>query len=449
VIRQEIRDTLRLAGPVVTTQIGAIAMGLVDTIMVGHLGQGPLSAVALGNSLSFTIIVVGMGILMGLDPMVSQAHGAGRPEDCGRAMRHGALVAAVVTVPSILVLSQARFILARLGQTPDLVENGASFVHAITFGVLPFLLFVVLRQFLQGISRPKAPMTIMILANLLNFAANWVLIYGHFGLPAMGSTGSAWATTISRWAMFLALAAYVFGKRDLRHYAVTASPAPPDRAVLGRLLHLGLPVGLQYGMEVGVFGAASMMMGWIGTLALAGHQIALNLCSVTFMVPLGISSTAAVRVGQALGRGDVHAARRAGFIAYGLGAAFMACSALCFALFPEFFARIYTHDEEVVRMAASLLMVGAAFQLSDAGQTIGIGALRGAADTRVPMLVTIVSYWVVGLPVGWALAFKLGMGPVGLWWGLTCGLTLVAVTLVLRFHLRVREERLARLQVLP
>ena len=445
--RQEIRDTLHLAGPVVTTQIGAVAMGIVDTIMVGRLGPGPLGAVALGNGLSFTVLVFGMGTLMGLDPVISQAYGAGRRPECGRAMRHGALLALLLTVPSMLVLTQARRILAAMGESPQLVDGGASFVAAINYSVLPFLLFVALRQFTQAISAPKAAMTIMIAANVLNFAGNWVLIYGNLGAPALGATGSAWATTVSRWAMFAALAAYVLRKRELRPFAVTAPLGRVDGVLLRRLLRLGLPVGLQLGLETSVFATASMLMGWFGAVPLAGHQIAINLCSTTFMIPVGISATAAVRVGQALGRGDVSGARRAAFTAYALGAAFMSLSALSFFLFPGFFAGIYTNDEAVLRMGTSLLLVGAAFQLSDGAQAIGIGALRGAADTRVPMLVAIVSYWILGLPLGYVLAFRFGLGPRGLWWGLTLGLTLVAVSLALRFHHRVRDERLAFLQV--
>ena len=446
-IRQEIRDTLHLATPVVLTQLGGIAMGIVDTIMVGRLGPAPLSAVALGNALSFTVIIVCLGTLTALDPLVSQAHGAGRPVEAGRAMHHGAFLALALTVPAMLLLSLAHPLLRRVGEPEPLATNAAAFVHGINFGVLPFLLFTVLRQFMQGISRARPAMVVMILANLLNIFGNWVLIYGHLGAPALGSTGSAWSTTICRWAMFLALAIYVCSHRDLRPYLTHLPPWPPDRQLLERLLRVGLPAGSQFGLEVGVFASASVLMGWFGTLQLAGHQIALNLCSTTFMVPLGFSATAAVRVGQAIGRGDVAAARRAAFSAFGLGVGFMAIAAICFFAFPELFVRIYTHDPALVQMGVSLLLVGAAFQLSDGTQTIAIGSLRGAADTRFPMMVSFVAYWLVGLPAGYWLAFKAGMGPPGLWWGLTLGLTLVGVTLALRFHLRVREHRLHALRV--
>ena len=446
--RQEIRDTLHLAIPVVLTQLGGVAMGIVDTIMVGRLGPDPLSAVALGNALSFTFIIVCLGTLTALDPLVSQAHGAGRLGDAGRAMHHGVFLAVAMSVPAMLLLSLAHPLLRLLGEPEPLATNAARYVRAINFGVPPFLLYTVLRQFMQGISRARPAMVVMIGANLLNIFGNWVLIYGHLGAPAMGSTGAAWATTISRWAMFVALAAYVFGRRHLRPHVTHVPPWPPERRLLERLVRLGLPAGSQFGLEVGVFATASVLMGWFGTLQLAGHQIALNLCSTTFMVPLGFSATAAVRVGQAIGRGDVAAARRAAFSAYGLGITFMAFAALGFALFPEFFVRIYTRDPALVQMGVSLLLIGAAFQLSDGTQTIAIGSLRGAADTRFPMLVSIVAYWIVGLPVGYGLAFRLGMGPRGLWWGLTLGLTLVGVTLALRFHRRVRAHRLQALRAM-
>ena len=445
-LRQEIRDTLHLAIPVVLTQLGGVAMGIVDTIMVGRLGPGPLAAVALGNALSFTIIIVCLGTLMSLDPVVSQAYGAGRLADAGRAMHHGTFLALGLAVPAMGLLSLAHPLLRLLREPAPLAAGAASYVHAINFGVVPFLLYTVLRQFMQGISRARPAMVVMILANLLNVFFNWVLIYGHLGAPALGATGAAWATTICRWGMFLMLAAYVFGRRDLRPQVTHVPPWPPERALLGRLVRLGLPAGSQFGLEVGVFASASVLMGWFGTLQLAGHQIALNLCSTTFMVPLGFSATAAVRVGQAIGRGDVPGARRAAFSAYGLGIGFMAVAASCFFLFPEFFVHIYTRDPQLVQMGVSLLVIGAAFQLSDGTQTIAIGSLRGAADTRFPMLVSAVAYWLVGLPVGYLLAFRFGMGPRGLWWGLTLGLTLVGVTLALRFHRRVRAHRLHALR---
>ncbi len=445
-IRQEIRDTLHLAIPVVLTQLGHIAMGIVDTIMVGRLGAEPLSAVALGNALSFTILIVCIGTLTALDPLVAQSHGAGRLTDCGRAMHHAAFLALVLAVPTTAILAAAGPILRLLGQTPSLVAATTDFVHAIAFGVVPLLLFTVLRQFMQGISRARPALVVMIAANLLNVFGNWVLVYGNLGAPAMGATGSAWSTTICRIAMFLMLAGYVFSRPHLRPYLSHLPPWPADRRLLGRLVRLGLPAGSQFGLEVGVFACVSVLMGWFGALELAGHQIALNLCSTTFMVPLGFSATAAVRVGQALGRNDVLAARRAAFAAYVLGVGFMGLAALGFFAVPEFFVGIYTDDADLQRMGVSLLLIGAAFQLSDGIQVIAIGALRGAADTRFPMLVAGAAYWLIALPLGYLLAFPLGWGPRGLWCGLTIGLTLVGVTLALRFHRRVRAERLHSLQ---
>lgn len=444
--RDEVAETLRLAVPVVLTQLGHIAMTTVDTIMVGRLGADALSAVALGGSLSITVLIAASGVLMGLDPLVAQAYGAGRHGECGRAMRHGLLLAALLAVPAMLVQAESRAIFVALGQEPDLAASAADFVAALNWSTFPFLAFMALRQFLQGVGIVKPAMVVVLAANLLNLAGNWAFIFGHLGFPALGTTGSAWATTTSRAAMGLALAAYVFGRRELRRFAVTARRGAVDRGLVRRILQLGGPVGMQYAMEVGVFSAAAFLMGWLGSVPLAGHQIAINLCSITFMVPYGISATAAVRVGHALGRDDVPGARRAALVAYAMGAGFMACSALVFAFAPGLLARIYTDDAPVARLAAELLLVGAAFQLFDGAQTIGIGALRGAADTRVPMIVTIVAYWVVALPLGWLLAFPLGWGPRGLWWGLASGLAVVAVTLAARFHRRVRAERLAWLR---
>ena len=446
-MRRELGATARLATPVILTQIGSIAMGTVDTLMVGRLGAGPLAAVAVGNGLSLTVIVLGMGTLFGLDPVVAQAYGAGRERDCGRAMRHGLVLALLLTVPMVLLLSQARWLLVATGQPPEVVDTGAAYVRAIVPGVLPFLVFTVFRQFLQAIGHVRPAMWIMIAANAVNFVGNWFLIYGNAGAPALGAAGAAWATTLSRWAMAIAIAIYVFAQRDLRRYAVVAPRGGLDRILLSRIARLGAPVGMQLAMELGVFAASSLLMGRLGTLALAGHQIALNVVSITFMVPLGLSATAAVRVGHALGRGDVPAARRAAIACWLLGLGFMACSALCVGTWRASLARLYTQDLDVVAMGAALLLVGAAFQIPDGGQTIGIGALRGAADTRGPMWITIAGYWGVALPLGYLLAFEAGLGPQGVWWGLTAGLTFVAIALALRFHRRVRPERLAALRV--
>ncbi len=421
-------------------------MGTVDTVMVGRLGAGPLAAVAVGNGLSLTVIVLGMGTLLGLDPIVTQAFGAGRERDCGRAMRHGLVLALLIALPMMLMLSQARWVMAATGQPDAVVEGGSAYVLAIIPGVIPFLVFTVFRQFLQGIGHVRPAMWIILGANAINFIGNWLLIYGNAGAPALGAAGAAWATTLSRGAMALAIAVYVFARPELRRFAVLAPRGPLDRALLLRIARLGGPVGMQLAMELGVFAASSLLMGRLGTLALAGHQIALNVCSVTFMVPLGLSATAAVRVGHALGRGDVPSARRAAHACWALGLGFMAISALCVGLWRADLARLYTRDMDVVAMGAALLLIGAAFQIPDGAQTIGIGALRGAADTRGPMWITIVGYWGVALPLSYLLAFEAGLGARGVWWGLTAGLCFVAIALAVRFNRRVRSENLTLLE---
>jgi MATE family multidrug resistance protein len=446
-LRTEVRRTLQLAIPVVLTQLGGIAMGIADTIMVGRLGPEPLSAVALGNSLSFTVLVVCMGAMLALDPMVSQAFGAGRHADCGKAMDHGFVLSTLLALPTMLLLGMALPILKLLRQSDELASMAASYIYGILPGVLPFLLFSVMRQFLQGVARPRPAMTIVILANVLNIFANWILIYGNLGAPALGATGAAWATTLVRSIMCIGLLFWMLRQADLQVFAFRLWPRPIEVPLLARMARLGFPVGLQFGLEVGVFASASVMMGWLGTLQLAGHQTALNICSTSFMIPMGFSSTAAVRVGHALGRDDVPGARRAAFLAYGLGCIFMATAALSFFFAPEIFVGVYTDDPELMEMGVALLTIGAIFQMSDGTQTIAIGALRGAADTRASMFVAFVAYWLVGLPLGWALAFPGGMGASGLWWGLTAGLTLVAITLGLRFLRLVRIENQARLRV--
>jgi multidrug resistance protein, MATE family len=426
----EFRDLLRLALPVVVVQVGLMFMGVVDTMMVGRLSAQALGSVALGNLYFFTIAVVGMGALMALDPVVSQAVGAGDEPAIARGLQRGIILAIVLTVPTVAGLLLVSPALHALGQPAELVPAASSYIYVIIPGVLPFYLFIVLRQTMQALGRIAPIVWVTLGANLLNAGLNWVFIYGRFGAPGLGVAGSALATSISR--LGLAAALLLVGRRQLLPRLVPWRPESTDLPALGRMLRIGLPIGGQMWLEYGIFALIGALMGRIGTLAVAGHQIALNLSSIVFMVPQGIGAAAAVLVGRAVGAGDLPLARRSALGAVLVGGGFMVGSAALFVLAPRVLAGLYSLDPEVIAVATSLIVLGGFFAVFDGLQAVAIGVLRGVGDTRAPIVISMIGYWLVGLPVSVLLGFRFGLGPDGLWWGLVLGLAVTAPVLLSR-----------------
>jgi MATE family, multidrug efflux pump len=436
--RSELRAMVRLAVPLVAVQVGLMLMGVVDLVMVGRVSATAIAAVAAGNLYFFTTTIFGMGALLTLDPVVAQAVGAGDDEGVTRGLQRGLLLAALLALPTMALLLPGGPVLRLLGQPGEVVPPAAAYVRIGAAGVLPFYVFVVLRQTLQAAHRVRPIVLTIVLANLANAFLNWVFIFGHFGLPASGVVGAAWATQIGRWLMPPLLLAFAWS--DLGPRLRSWPRVTFERRALLRMLGLGVPIGIQHSLEYGVFAVAGLMMGWLGTLVLAGHQVALNLASLTFMVPLGISAAAAVLVGNAIGRGDLAEARRAAVAALLCGVAFMATSAVSMLALPGFFARLYTSEAEVAMVAATLIPVAGVFQVFDGLQVVSIGILRGTGDTRTPMLVNLLGFWLMGLPVSWLFGLRLAGGPAGVWWGLTLGLVVVAVVLVLRVRRRLARD---------
>lgn len=436
--RGELRRVSALAFPVVVVQVGMMAMGVVDTIMVGHFSERDLAAVALGNLYFFTATVFPMGILLALDPLISQAVGAGDSLGVTRGLQRAGFLAVVLALPATIVLVPGQALLTLLAQPPEVVPVAAGYARAAIPGVFPFLAFVVLRQTLQAMGKLAPIVLTIVLANLANLLFNWVLIFGNVGLPPLGAVGSGWASSLSRWLMLLGLLALAWPLlrthlRRLRGDVLQAGP-------LLRMVRLGAPIGVQFALEFGAFGAIGILMGWLGTLAMAGHQVALNLASLTFMVPLGISQATAILVGQEVGRGDPPGARRAAGTGLLLGASFMCVTALVFLAFPELLARFYTTQEEVVALAAVLIPLAGVFQIFDGLQVVAAGVLRGVGDTRSPMVINLLAFWCVGMPVSVWFGFRTPAGPVGLWWGLVAGLAGVAVLLLNRIRTRLGRD---------
>lgn len=439
--RLEIRATLLLAGPVVLTQLAQISLGFVDTVMVGRLGPHALAGVALGNTVFFTLIVVCMGIVLAVGPMVSQAYGADLNEPIGRSVRQGQWLAAALAAVFTVVIWNIGPVLLLLGQTPDTVDLAVSYLRAIVWGAFPFLGFVGIRSFIEGVSRPRPVTIIAFFGVALNILANWTLMYGKLGFPALGIVGTGWASTIVYWVDFIIILAYTGLQKDFRRFGIFRRFGRPDPTYFRELFRIGWPIGASFGIESSMFMIAVMMMGWVSADALAAHQVAIQCAAFTFMVPLGVGIATSVRVGQEAGRGDVNGIRRAGRVGIVLSALFMMIAALAFWLAPRAIVSLYLDldaavNARVVPLAVLLLQIAAVFQVFDGIQVSAAGALRGLKDTRRPMLISILSYWGIGIPSAYALGFGLDMGPAGLWWGLVLGLAAAAVLLLRRFGTR-------------
>ena len=437
-LRADLVRMLRLALPIVTVQVGIMLTGVVDTLMVGHLSATDLAAVGLGNLYFFQIAVFGIGLLMALDPIVSQGVAAGDHEAAARGIQRALILTLFLTVITSLLLVPAGWVFTLLRQPADVVPVAGGYALGSIAGMLPFYGFIVLRQSLQAMSRVAPIVWTIAGANLLNVFLNWVLIYGNLGVPQLGAVGSAWGTSIARWCMAGALLALSW--RSLRPYLRRFRREALDVGALARTIRLGAPIGFQHQLEFGAFAVIGLMMGWLGTEAMAGHQVALNLASFTFQVPAGIGAASAVRVGHAVGRHDMDGARRAAGAGAVLGGTFMLVTAVALLAFPRFWAGVYSHDPTVLAVAAALIPIAGIFQVADGLQTVAAGVLRGAGDTFFAFLVNAIGFWFVGVPVSVYLTFSLGWGPEGLWWGLAVGLTAVAILLFDRVRRILRRE---------
>lgn len=438
-LRAELPPLLKLAGPVVVSELGWMAMGLVDTAMVGRVSAEAIGAVSVGSHTYFVAAMFGMGILLGLDPLVSQAWGAGRRDEAHRGLVQGLLLATAVGAALMALLWWGNRHLAVLGIDAAVLPDAMAYMEVVTWGIVPLLLFAAVRRYLQAMNIVRPVMVVVLVANVVNAIANWALIFGHLGAPAMGAVGSAWATTVSRVFMILALFGFTWWHARAADSGLLRVSWKPDTRLLGYIVRLGTPAALQLTLEGGVFTAATLLAARLDPTALAAHQIALSAAAFSFMVPLAVSSAGAVRVGQALGAADPEAARRAGWTALLVGGTFMAFSATSFLAFPRAIFSVFTGEAAVVTVGVGLLRIAAAFQLFDGVQIVATGVLRGSGDTRTSMFTSIVAYWVIGLPLAWVMCFTLGFGVDGLWVGLTSGLVFAAFALVAAWARRTRR----------
>jgi len=423
-----------LAVPVVLSEVGWVVMGIVDTVMVGSLGPAAIVAVALGNAVYFTPSLFGIGLLLGLDTLVSQAYGREDHDDCHRWLAQGVYLACILTLPLMLLVALASFALGPFGIHAEVAGPAASYLRILLWGTLPLLIYAGTRRYLQGVGYVRVITITYVVANLINWLGNWVLIYGKLGFPALGVNGSALSTVIARIFMGAAMLGFAWRYEQQRGHPLFRRWAAPNLVKIRELVQLGLPAAGQIVLEVGAWNLMTFSAGWLTPVELATHQIALNYASLTYMVPLGVASAAAVSVGHAVGAGDPARARRAGWMALGLGTSFMLLAALVFFVAPGPLIALYTRDPRVMAVGPSLLGLAAIFQIFDGIQTVSTGALRGLGETRVPMLANLVGYWVLGLPLGLTLCFVFHWGIYGLWIGLTAALILIATTLLARWR---------------
>jgi MATE family multidrug resistance protein len=426
-----------IAVPLVIVQVGMMLMGVVDTLIIGRVSPDALAAVALGNLYFFNCIVIPMGTLMALDPLVAQGVGAKDDLAVARAVQRGLLLALILGVFATLAMLPAGPFLRFFRQPAQVIPDATAYIHISAWTMMPFLMFVVIRQTMQALHRIAPIVWTIVIGNVINAVLNWVLIFGHWGAKPMGVSGSAIATLIARWAMFLML--FVIAWKDMRPFMRTLDRSSFTWQPMWRMLALGLPIGFQQALEFGAFAAVGLLMGTFGAVQVAAHQVALNLAALTFMVPLGVGAAAAVRVGHAVGAGDQERAKLAARMSYVVGATFMVSTAALFLLFPEELASLYSSDSTLIAVAGVLIPIAGVFQVFDGMQAVGAGVLRGLGDTRVPLIAMLLGYWLIGVPISLHLALRTGIGPQGLWWGFVAGLAAVALFLLWRVQTLFRR----------
>lgn len=440
-LKKEVSALFRIGVPVMITQVLQMSMGVVDTIMTGRLSAASLGAVAVGNSLLMPLFVLGLGCMMAVTPVVAQHVGGREFHQIGKNARHVLWLGLMLAVPVFFLIRNLDPVFGWIGVTDELVPVSTGYLDAMSWGIFPIFAYAGLRYFNEGLSVTRPAMFVALLGLFLNIPANYVLMYGKLGFPAMGAIGTGYASSLVSFVMFLALFSFTATFSTYRRFEIFSRFGRPDRTHLLELLRIGGPIGLSASMEVTLFAVVSLMISTIGTIAIAGHQIALNVASLMFMIPFGLSVAISTRVGNAVGRKRMDLARfrgRAGILS---STGLMLFTATLMFLLPQQIAGIYTKETEVLELAGQLIIMAAIFQLSDGLQVSGYGALRGLKDTSVPMVVNFIAYWLVGIPIAYYLGNVAGGGPKGMWGGLIVGLSVAALLHNLRFQWMTSPKR--------
>ncbi|MBD1392105.1 MATE family efflux transporter [Mucilaginibacter glaciei] len=431
------KDSLKLAIPVVISQLGHTLVQISDTVIVGHFaGTTALAAVSLVTSIFLVPLVIGVGISYGITPLIAQHNGRKNFAECGKLLSNSLFLNIIA---GIILFCAVYFgvitFIDKLHQAPAVVAQAKPFLFLLSLSIIPLLIFSTFKQFAEGLGFTKQAMQISIWGNVLNIIVGIVLVKGMFGIPAMGISGVGYSTLIDRILMAIVMGFYVFRSNNFKSYLTAFAIKNIDRVRGLQILKIGAPVAMQYTFEVSAFGGAAIIIGSIGAVEQAAHQVAISLAAMTYMMASGISSAAAIRSGNYFGSGDHRNLRLSAISNYHIVIVFMSCTAVIFTLCNHILPWIYTSDRNVIAIAQQLLIVAAFFQLFDGTQVIGLGVLRGMGDVNVPTLITFISYWVIGLPIGYLLGIHLSIGVTGVWYGLVCGLMSASIMLFFRFQL--------------
>lgn len=436
----ELRPTLLLALPITTGHVGQIALGLTDSVMIGRVGAISLAASTFANSLFSMAFIVALGLMTSVAVRTAFEHGARRQAAAGDVLRHGLVIAAVAGLAGAFLLQVLSRHLPWFQQPPEVAAEARSYLAIVGWSLVPALFSIAFKNHLEALNRPWMPLRWVLIGVVLNIGLNWILIYGHLGAPALGLAGAGWATLASRVVGLLGLAIEYRATAALAAWRPARWTSGLARAEVAALLTLGWPPAVQLFFEAGLFNIAALMMGWLGIVPLAAHQVALACAATTFMFPLGISQALSVRIGSARGAGGFSRIRAIGFGGIAAGAAIMLTFAGVMVLGRQAIAGWFIEDPAVIELAARLLVLAGAFQLFDGTQVTSIGALRGLADVKGPTLITCIGYWLLALPAAGWLGFRTGLGPEGVWTGLVIGLVACAVMLLVRFN-RLSQAR--------
>lgn len=437
-LNREYGATLRLAVPIILSQVGQIVTQLADNIMVGRLGALPLAAVSFGGTVSFILFITCMGITLGITPIVGEAYAQGRHRDASAYLLNAIALYCGIGLLIFGVQMGLIPLLDNMGQPADVVTLSIPYYKYLVWSVLPFMLFAAFKQFLEGVGNTTISMMIVVFSNLLNILLNYVFIYGKWGAPEMGATGAGLATFISRLITPFLIIGYCIVHHKMRRYLQLLSRTRLMLRKIRELLKVGFPICVQMSLEGWTFAFSSIMMGWLGTVAIAANQIAITLCNIGFLSLVGISSATTIRVSHAYGVGDYQAIRRIGFSSYRIGLVWNAFTAFTFIMLRDLLPQTFTDNEEVIAMTSKMLLVVAMFQFSDGMQCIGMGLLRGMQDVKITMKIAFISYLIINLPVGYLFGFTLGMGEIGVWLGYIFGLSTAAILLRRRFNKNLR-----------
>ncbi len=438
--KEHFSKNLVLALPVMTSQIGHVVVGFADSVMVGKVSVASLAAASFANSIFYFFFMFGIGVSYAITPLVAKNDMQSDYAGSMRVLKHGLIINLVTGLIILLVIIWCANYLHLLNQPQEVLDLALPYLIVISLSILPFMLFQTFRQFCEGLSMTHIPMVISILANVVNVVLNYILIFGKLGFEPMGLFGAGIATFISRVVMGLLMAGYVFWNKKFAKYWTHYKAIILQKAVFTRLLNIGVPAGLQFLFEVGAFAFAALMAGWLGTIPLAAHQIAINLSSFSYMMASGLAAAITIRVGNQIGNKDIPMVINVGRTSFIMVIGIMAVWALIFIVFQFWLPTIYVDDQLVITTAASLLVISAFFQLSDGLQVVGLGALRGMEDVKIPTLITFVAYWLLALPIGYFMGFTLNMGIQGIWYGLLLGLSISAIMMLIRFHLKTKNK---------